>query len=124
MSSPLFPVLIVVLIPQAGSVGRFLASPTPYRLGQWSYSIYLLHDKFSHAVGAAREWLASRIPMASEVTVVVMSAVVIAVGAASYFVVELPLRKLVLRAVKRSRPVTDAAEPAGIEPPPAAMAQL
>lgn len=118
----LFPVLIIVLIPQAGAVGKILSSRTPYRLGQWSYSIYLIHDKFSHLAGGLRDWLAVRTPMASEVTVVAMSALAIGTGALSYFVVELPLRKLVLRVVKRPRPST--VEPATIEPPPIGMAQL
>lgn len=118
----LFPVLIVALVPQTGSVDRFLASGMPYRLGQWSYSIYLIHDKFSHSLGSLREWLDLRVPMASEITVIMMGIVVIAAGALSYFVVELPLRKLVLRFVRRPRPA--AAEPATIEQTAIGMAQL
>ncbi len=113
----LFPVLIVALVPRTGSAGKLLGSPLPYRLGQWSYSIYLIHDKFSHSVGSLRAWLALRIPLASEVTVLVMSALVIGIAAASYFVVELPLRKLVLRLIRRPRPPAT-------EPIPAVMAQL
>ena len=113
----LFPLLILALVPQTGSVGKFLAAQVPYRLGQWSFSIYLIHDKFSHSAGSVRAWLALRVPLASEVTVLTISALVIAVAAVSYFVVELPLRKLVLRLIRRPRPATT-------EPIPAVMAQL
>ena len=97
----LFGVLLVALAPQVGLVARMLGAAAPYRLGQWSYSIYLIHDKFSHPAGALRDWLAGRVPMASTIAVVLMSGLVLVCGAVTFFVVELPLRRLVLQGVRR-----------------------
>ena len=96
----LFPLLIIALVPERGAVARFLGLPVPYRLGQWSYSIYLIHDKFSHPASLIQEWLAPRIPWAAEITILATAVLVILIGATTFYVIEIPLRKLVMHAVR------------------------
>jgi peptidoglycan/LPS O-acetylase OafA/YrhL len=115
----LFAVLLVSLAPRRGLVDRLLAGAVPYRLGQWSYSIYLIHDKFSHLAGLLREQLAGRVPIASVVAVTLTGGVVIACGATTFFLVERPARNLLLGVARRlsdpgARPAArEAASPAG-----------
>ncbi len=97
----LFAVLLVALAPQRGVVGRVLGASAPYRLGQWSYSIYLIHDKFSHPAGTLQAWLAGQVPLPSVVAAVLMSLTVIACAAVSFFVIERPVRNWLLPFVRR-----------------------
>lgn len=97
----LFAVLLVVLAPQTGIVARALGTGGPYRLGQWSYSIYLIHDKFSHPTVALQQVLAAHIPFAAPVAIVAMGGAVIGCSALTFRFVERPLRIRLLGLVRR-----------------------
>ena len=86
----LFGILLICLAPGRGGLARALGTEIPYRLGQWSYSIYLIHDKFSHPAGSLQQLLAKYIPFASVVTLVFMAGLVIACSAASFRWIERP----------------------------------
>ena len=60
----LFCVLVGALSRGQGLMAAALSGAVPYRLGRWSYSIYLLHDKFSHMVRMLRGRLDGHVPLA------------------------------------------------------------
>ncbi len=90
----LFCVLLVALSQQRGVLSTLLSASVPYRLGQWSYSIYLLHDKFVHPADRLSVWLASRIPFAASVSMLLTGLAVVAVSALTFACLERPLRRL------------------------------
>ena len=104
----LFCLLLVVLSQQRGVVSSIFGMSVPYRLGQWSYSIYLIHDKFLHLADQLRVWLGARVPFAASGAIVVTSLVVVAVSAATFAWVERPLRRLT-SSILRPKPAVDAA---------------
>jgi peptidoglycan/LPS O-acetylase OafA/YrhL len=104
----LFCLLLVALSQQRGTLSALLGAAIPYRLGQWSYSIYLLHDKFIHLGDQLRVWLSSRVPFATSVAMLMTSFVVVAVSALVFACVERPLRRVTSNVV-RTLPWTGAA---------------
>jgi len=90
----------VSLAPQTGGLARVLSARIPYTLGQWSYSIYLIHDKFSHPAIALQQFLAEYLPFASVVASLIMAGVVIACSAATFICVERPMRRWLQKKVK------------------------
>jgi peptidoglycan/LPS O-acetylase OafA/YrhL len=89
----LFFALLVTMAPRAGPLDRVLGSSVPYLLGQWSYSIYLIHDKFSHPAGVLREHLAKYGPVASVAAVAITTAVVLTSSFLTFTCIERPLRQ-------------------------------
>ena len=57
---PLFAALVVVLSLEGGAVSQVLGSPPLRRLGDWSYSIYLLHAFIVNLIVQAALWLEAR----------------------------------------------------------------
>ena len=57
---PLFAALVVVLSLEGGAVSQVLGSPPLRRLGDWSYSIYLLHAFIVNLVVRGALWLEAR----------------------------------------------------------------
>ncbi len=108
----LFAVLLVSLSPGTGLLAQALGASVPYRLGQWSYSIYLIHDKFSRPAEWLRATLQDHVPFAPVVAAGLTGGVVVACGAATFHWIERPLRILSLKGV-RSLPVRRGAAPPG-----------
>jgi peptidoglycan/LPS O-acetylase OafA/YrhL len=99
----LLPVLLTSLSAQRGIVAWMLALPLPYVLGEWSYSIYLVHDKFTRLVVVARSFLADYTGYGSEIAIVLTSLLVIAFASRTYAWIERPCRRL-LRFELRGKP--------------------
>lgn len=93
-AAALFPVLLLCLSPQQGRLGSLLGARIPYRLGEWSYAIYLIHSKFTELnvwLGAA---LAEHLPFARLVAMALTSAAVIGCASVIHLGIELPCRRL------------------------------
>ena len=90
----LFPVLLLCLSPQQGLVGRMLGARVLYRLGEWSYAIYLIHGKFTVLNDVLSKALADGLPFAQPIAAALTSAAVIGCAAAVHACVELPCRRL------------------------------
>jgi peptidoglycan/LPS O-acetylase OafA/YrhL len=97
----LFAILLIVLAHQTGFLARVLGTGVPYALGQWSYSIYLLHDKFSHPAGLLRASLAGHVPFASVIAMVLTICAVIACSALTFVCVERPMRRSLNKMIHR-----------------------
>ncbi len=97
----LFCGLLVMLSQQSGRLAAALASPAPYQLGRWSYSIYLIHDKFTHPATQLRGLLAAHAAFASGLTVLIACAAVVGCSALTFTVVEQPLRRALMQALYR-----------------------
>ncbi len=97
----LFCALLVVLSQQRGRLAAMLAAPAPYQLGRWSYSIYLIHDKFTHPAQQLRGVLAARVPFASGLTVLLAGAAVVGCSALTFVLVEQPLRRAMMQVLQR-----------------------
>lgn len=94
----LFVALLVSLASQVGMLSTLLSGRVPYVLGQWSYSIYLIHDKFSHPAALLQTRLkAGNVPLPSVVAGTVICALVIALGGMSFYFVERPLRRWLMK---------------------------
>ena len=91
----LFCGLLVLLVSRTSVVSRALSAPVPYRLGQWSYSIYLLHDKFRRSSGELQVWLSRHIPLSALLAVGLTSGLVIGASFLTYTLIEKPLRHLI-----------------------------
>jgi peptidoglycan/LPS O-acetylase OafA/YrhL len=98
----LFCALLVFLSQQTGHLATALGAAIPYRLGQWSYSIYLIHDKFSHPASILNRQLAGHVPFAGGLTVIMTCALVIACSAATFRWIEQPLRRRFMNALHPS----------------------
>ena len=107
----LFTALLVTMAPRPGRLGRALGASAPYALGQWSYSIYLIHDKFSHPAGVLREHLTRFGSFASVAAILLASAAVVTCGYLTFTFVERPLRQR-LNTIFR-----DIARPRAAQPP-------
>ena len=90
----LFPVLLLCLSPQQGLLGRMLGARVPYRLGEWSYAIYLIHGKFTVLNDALSRALANDLPFAGPLAAALTSAAVIGCAAVIHACIELPCRRL------------------------------
>jgi peptidoglycan/LPS O-acetylase OafA/YrhL len=97
----LFAGLLVTLAPGRGILARVLSSPVPYALGRWSYSIYLIHDKFSHPTVTLEHYLADYMPFAPVAAAAAMACVVVACSAATFKIVEQPMRRWLHEKVRR-----------------------
>ncbi len=93
----LFCALLITLSQQTGALAAVLSAPAPYQLGRWSYSIYLIHDKFTHPAQQLRAVLAAQVPFASGLTVLLVGAAVVACSALTFALVEQPLRRAAMR---------------------------
>ena len=111
----LFCVLLVTLSYQQGRLALLLSMSVPVLLGRWSFSIYLIHDKFSHPAALLHLLLVPHVSFASTLAVLMTSATVLACSAATFSCVELPLRRLVTRAVPVLAP-REMTAPAGARP--------
>ena len=99
----LFAVLVVLLTQQVGLVATLLGGAVPYRLGLWSYSTYLIHDKFSRLATPLQGYLARHVPAASLCAIVLMSSLVVTVSAGSFICIERPARNLSMRGIRLLR---------------------
>lgn len=97
----LFCVLLVMLSQQQGMLVGFLAARAPFCCGRWSYSIYLIHDKFSHPAEAIRAALVPYVPFASLLVVLATGGVIIVCSALICTFVEQPLRRLMMQRIPR-----------------------
>jgi len=98
----LFPVLLLCLSPQQGLLGQLLGAHIPYRLGEWSYAIYLVHGKFTGLNDTLKTALAAHLPLAGPVAAAITSAAVIGCASVIHACIELPCRRL-LRTGRSSR---------------------
>ena len=89
-------VLVGALSHERGPAARLLGGAGPYWLGRWSYSIYLLHDKFSHLARLLRDRLDGAVPFASAWAMAGTGALVLGCSALCFAAVEQPMRRLVL----------------------------
>jgi peptidoglycan/LPS O-acetylase OafA/YrhL len=96
-TSVVFALVIVVSASGAGWVSRALASPPLVFLGEISYSIYMLHQIM--IVFLARHGLISWIP--DEWQFVTLVALIVALSAISYLLVERPMRGAIVRLASR-----------------------
>lgn len=89
----LFPFLILQVCEDSTPLARCLASPIPYRLGVWSYAIYLLHWP---ALSLFRPILSQLqrfgIAHAWELSLCLIAALVVAASAAVHSIIEKPAR--------------------------------
>ena len=89
----LFPVLLFCLAPQQGLLAQLLGTPMLYRLGDWSYAIYLIHGKFTVVNFALRKVLAGYLPFAGAIAMALSSAAVIGCASIVHAYFELPTRR-------------------------------
>lgn len=90
----LFAVLLLCLTPQQGIVVFLLGARIPYRLGEWSYALYLIHDKFVSLDIRIAAVLKDLLPFAAVVALVVTSGLAIGCAAAVHAWIERPCRRL------------------------------
>ena len=120
----LFCALLVTLSQQQGALAAVLAAPAPYQLGRWSYSIYLIHDKFTHPAQQLCGVLAAHVPFATGLTVLLVGSAVVACSALTFALVEQPLRRAVMRLLQR---VPASRRPSALAPaalPPGSLSGL
>jgi len=91
----LFPVLLLCLSLQQGLLGRLLSTRILYRLGEWSYAIYLIHNKFTELNVRLSTAMADHLPFAGAIAMALTSAAVIGCASVVYLGIELPCRRLV-----------------------------
>ena len=89
----LIPLLLTSLAAQRGMVSWLLGSPGPYLLGELSYSIYLIHDKFVRLDEVLCGALAGHTAYAAALSAAITSAVVIGCAAVTYTWIEKPCRR-------------------------------
>ena len=119
----LFCALLVTLSQQTGVLAAALASPAPYQLGRWSYSIYLIHDKFTRPAQQLRDVLAARVPFASGLTVLLAGAAVVGCSALTFTMVEQKLRRTLMQLLQRV-PAPRPASAAAASLPPVSLSSL
>ena len=89
-----FAVLIWHLAVSETPLDRVLESPVPYRLGLWSYAIYLLHWPVLMAMGfVLRTLRAAHVPHAWGLTLVLLAGSTVALAALTHALVERPARR-------------------------------
>lgn len=94
----LFPLLILSLCSDRPAIARFLGSGLNYRLGVWSYAIYLVHEPILEASPAVEAFMQTHdVHPAHALGHGLMVAVVFVVAALAHRIVEVPGRR-VLRA--------------------------
>lgn len=97
----LFVLLLIGLSAQVGWISKLLGMRLPYCLGQWSYSIYLLHDKFSHPAMLLETYLRGKTPAPAIIAALAMCVGVVMLGALSFFFIERPLRRIAGRYLRK-----------------------
>ena len=102
----LFPVLLLCMVLQRDLFGRMFGAGVPYRLGEWSYAIYLIHDKFRVLEVRLAAGLANHLPFAEVIAMVLTSVLVVGCASALHAGIELPCRRL-LRTGLRLRPMSE-----------------
>ncbi len=107
----LFPVLILHLCAEGAPLARALASAWPYRAGEWSYAIYLLHWPALTVMPFMFPSLkAFRLPHAWTVSLVLIAVWTVLLAALAHRFVERPARRE-LRALFHRRRLPIALEP-------------
>ncbi len=103
----LFPVLILQVCARATPLARLLSSVIPYRLGEWSYAIYLLHWPALDLLRLIQPQLRRLGPLyAHEAALAVIAAVVVLCSAAAHVLVERPARTFLRKVFhRRARPI-------------------
>ena len=103
----LFPVLILQLCQDATPLARGLGTTVAYRLGEWSYAIYLLHWPALDLLRLFKPLLLrAGVVHAHEVSLTIIAGVVMIASAAVHIIVEKPARAF-LRGLfhRRARPI-------------------
>ena len=91
----LFPFLIVSLCTDRPVVARFLASGLIYRLGVWSYAIYLVHEPILEGSPAVEEFMAAHgVPQAHALGHGLVVVLVFVIAALAHRIVEVPGRRV------------------------------
>lgn len=92
----LFPAFILALIPENNSVSKIMGSKWIYRLGGISYAIYLIHNHMNYFMIALAKYLVgcdvSQV-LASLISIIIFSVIVIFLSDLSYRYIEQPARK-------------------------------
>ncbi len=101
-----FPALLISLVPQRGIIARLLGSRGPYLLGEISYSLYLLHDKFSRIADKIGGMLAGHIPYATALANTFGSALAVGCATITYVLIEKPCRRLFRKDLVRAQSVS------------------
>ena len=97
-----FPVLILRVCEDRHPLARCLASSLPYRLGEWSYAVYLLHWPALDFLRFLSPYLAQLgIAHAHEWSLALIAVLVVAASAAVHNVVEKPARSLLRKLFRR-----------------------
>jgi peptidoglycan/LPS O-acetylase OafA/YrhL len=96
----LFPLLIVSLLRADAPCARLLGGGAPYRLGVWSYSLYMVHEPLR--VSAAYPWLAAHTP-GPVAQALVSVCVLVPLSAATFVTVERPGRIWLRRVLLQER---------------------
>jgi len=91
----LFPLLILSLCSDRPAIARFLGSDLIYRLGVWSYALYLVHEPILEAAPAVEAFMARHgIQPAHTLGHGLMVAVVFVVAPLAHRIVEVPGRRV------------------------------
>ncbi len=95
----LFPLLVLVLIPNTNLISRFVGSKPIYRLGEISYAIYLIHNQMNYFILAGAQKLVSITGIndntAHAIAMLIFATFVILLADFAYRLIEKPARNYI-----------------------------